>query len=47
MTANALKGDRARYLDAGMNGYVSKPISVDTLKSEIQRLLREDEATAP
>jgi CheY-like chemotaxis protein len=47
VTANALKGDRERYLAAGMNGYVSKPISVDTLKSEIQRLLREDEATAP
>jgi len=41
VTANALKGDRERYLEAGMNGYVSKPISVETLKSEIQRLLRD------
>ena len=41
VTANALKGDRERYLDAGMNGYVSKPISVEALKSEIQRLLRD------
>ena len=41
VTANALKGDRQRYLDAGMDGYVSKPISVEALKSEIQRLLHE------
>lgn len=47
VTANALKGDRARYLDAGMNGYVSKPISVETLKSEIQRLLPDGVPLAP
>lgn len=41
VTANALKGDRERYLDAGMDGYVSKPISVEALKSEIQRLLQQ------
>lgn len=41
VTANALKGDRQRYLDAGMDGYVSKPVSVEALKSEIQRLLHE------
>lgn len=39
VTANALKGDREQYLAAGMDGYVSKPISLDALKSEIQRLL--------
>jgi CheY-like chemotaxis protein len=41
VTANALKGDRERYLASGMNGYVSKPISVEALKSEMQRLLRD------
>jgi signal transduction histidine kinase/DNA-binding response OmpR family regulator len=46
VTANALKGDRERYLEAGMNGYVSKPISVEALKSEMQRLLR-DGVVAP
>ena len=38
VTANALKGDREHYMASGMDGYVSKPISLETLKSEIQRL---------
>lgn len=42
VTANALKGDKERYLAAGMDGYVSKPISVDALRHEIEGLLRED-----
>lgn len=37
LTANALKEDRNRCLKAGMDGYVSKPISIDELVSEIQR----------
>jgi CheY-like chemotaxis protein len=40
VTANALKGDREHYMACGMDGYVSKPISLEALKSEIQRLLR-------
>ncbi|GAA5506233.1 response regulator [Novipirellula caenicola] len=31
MTANAMKGDRQRCLDAGMDDYVSKPIQPDSL----------------
>jgi len=38
VTANALKGDRENYLASGMDGYVSKPVSIEALKSEIQRL---------
>jgi CheY-like chemotaxis protein len=37
MTANALKGDREKCLDAGMNDYVSKPISPDSLLRVINK----------
>jgi signal transduction histidine kinase/DNA-binding response OmpR family regulator/HAMP domain-containing protein len=40
MTANAMKGDRERCLEAGMDGYVSKPVKRQTLFAEIDRLLR-------
>lgn len=40
MTAHAMKGDRERCLDAGMDGYVSKPIRVAGLAREIRRVLR-------
>lgn len=39
VTANALKGDREIYIASGMDGYVPKPISVDVLRCEINRLL--------
>ncbi len=39
MTANAMTGDRERCLDAGMDGYISKPVKPDVLYEEIDRVL--------
>lgn len=39
VSANALKGDREKYLDAGMNDYVSKPFEQDVLFKKITELL--------
>ena len=38
MTANAMEDDRRRALDAGMNGYVAKPIDVDELVRTLARV---------
>jgi CheY-like chemotaxis protein len=37
MTANALEGDRDKCIEAGMDDYVSKPISGQGLVSAIER----------
>src|SRR4029077_17140353 len=39
MTANAMAGDRERYLASGMDGYVSKPIDRNLLYEEIVNLV--------
>lgn len=38
VTADALSGTKERCFDAGMNGYVTKPVDPDRLVSEILRL---------
>jgi two-component system sensor histidine kinase/response regulator len=38
MTAHAMSGDRERCLDAGMDGYVSKPVRPQELLAEISRV---------
>jgi CheY-like chemotaxis protein len=37
VTAHAMKGDRERYLEAGMDGYVSKPIRAQELSDAISQ----------
>jgi len=39
MTAHAMQGDKERFLENGMDGYVSKPIVLSTLMQEMQRVL--------
>ena len=41
LTANAMSGDRERYLQAGMDGYISKPIDATRILEEIHRVLGE------
>ena len=37
MTANAMKGDRKKCLDAGMDDYISKPVNATKLKEAIDK----------
>ncbi len=41
VTAYAMKGDEQRALDAGCDGYVTKPIDTDTLADTVARYLAE------
>jgi len=39
LTANVMKGDRERVLQAGCDGYIQKPIDVDALPRQIANFL--------
>lgn len=39
VTANAMSGDQQRCLDAGMNDYLSKPISLEQIRLMVQKWL--------
>jgi two-component system cell cycle response regulator DivK len=41
MTANVMKGDRERTLEAGCDGYIQKPIDVDLLSEQLKRFINE------
>lgn len=40
MTANVMQGDRERCLDSGMDDYLSKPISPETLLPKLRQLIK-------
>jgi CheY-like chemotaxis protein len=37
LTAHAMRGDKDRFLEAGCDGYISKPIDVKTFLASIER----------
>ncbi len=39
VTANVMRGDREKSLGAGCDGYIQKPIDIDTLSQQIERFL--------
>jgi CheY-like chemotaxis protein len=39
LTAHAMRGDRDRFLEAGCDGYISKPIDVKTFLTSIRQYL--------
>jgi len=40
LTAHAMRGDRDRFLEAGCDGYISKPIDVKTFLASIEQYMR-------
>ncbi|MCA9883494.1 MAG: response regulator [Anaerolineae bacterium] len=39
LTANAMQGDKENFLNAGCDGYISKPIDIDTFADQIRQYL--------
>ncbi|WP_429885477.1 ATP-binding protein [Geoalkalibacter halelectricus] len=37
LTAHAMKGDRERFLNLGMNGYLTKPVNLEDLRETLRR----------
>lgn len=46
LTAQALKGDRERFLESGMNGYLTKPIEINKLEETLGAIFPSHESEA-
>jgi two-component system cell cycle response regulator DivK len=40
LTANVMRGDREKSLEAGCDGYIQKPIDIDLLPKQVEKYLR-------
>jgi len=47
MTAHAMKGDKERCLEAGMDGYLSKPVSSRAIEEAIAQFVRSERPISP
>jgi len=47
MTASAIRGDREKCLEAGMNNYLAKPVRADMLKQMLESYLNQPAKTIP
>ncbi len=43
VTAYAMKGDRERFLEAGFDGYLEKPVSIKELPAQVDAYCRREE----
>jgi two-component system cell cycle response regulator DivK len=43
LTANAMKGDKERCLEAGCDGYMQKPVGVSDLRRQIQQYVKQSD----
>ena len=44
VTANVMRGDKEKTLEAGCDGYIQKPIDIDQLTREVERFMRRTNA---
>jgi len=47
LTGNALEGDRARCVEAGMDDYITKPVRMDQLVAALERCAPQPAEPAP
>lgn len=40
ITANVMRGDKERSIEAGCDGYIQKPIDIDLLANQVERFVR-------